>query len=274
MTGGFDLLLFTPDPAFARRAAEAGVAGILIDWERRGKRERQSGADTEINEDTPDDLRRVRAATAAPISCRINPVGATTAAEVEAAIAGGAAELFVPMVRSPAEVERVLRRAEGRCAVAMLVETREALAQLPALAALPLSRVYVGLNDLAIERRSANLFEPLVDGTLEAIRARFAQPFGFGGLTLPERGAPIPCRLLIGEMARLGCSFSFLRRSFRRDVPGPSLAAAVPRLQEAVAAAARRSPAAIRRDRHALTRAVTAWRAAPTATRGPAVAAT
>ena len=41
----------------------AGVDGIVIDWERDGKRARQLAADTEINEDTELDLLRVREAT-------------------------------------------------------------------------------------------------------------------------------------------------------------------------------------------------------------------
>jgi hypothetical protein len=255
----FDLLLFSTEPGFAGAVLAAGAAGVMIDWERRGKRARQAGAATEINGDTRADLERMRAATRAWISCRLNPVGRGSEREIEDALAAGADELFLPMVRSPAEVERALRWTRERAHVAILVETSAALRRAAELARLPVSRVYVGLNDLAIERRSRSLFEPLVDGTLDEARAAFAQPFGFGGLTLPERGSPIPCRLLIGEMARLGCRFSFLRRSFRRDVAGCDPGDAVPRLLAALEAAARRSPEARARDRRALLRAVRRW---------------
>ena len=57
---GFELLLFTRDVDLAARAVAAGVDGIVIDWERAGKRARQLAADTEINLDTVDDLRRMR----------------------------------------------------------------------------------------------------------------------------------------------------------------------------------------------------------------------
>jgi hypothetical protein len=266
----FDLLLFSTQPAFACAALAAGAGGVMIDWERRGKRARQAGADTEINGDTVEDLRRMRAATPEWISCRLNPVGATTRREIEDALAAGADELFLPMVRHPAEVELVLARTAGRARVAILIETRDALGRLAELASLPLSRVYVGLNDLAIERRSRSLFEPLVDGTLDEIRAAFEQPFGFGGLTSPEAGSPIPCRLLIDEMMRLGCRFSFLRRSFRRDVAGRDPGDAVTRLLTAIATAANRSPAAAARSRRALVRAVRGWPVAAIA-RGRAV---
>jgi hypothetical protein len=34
------------------------------------------------------------------------------------------------------------------------------------------------------------------------LRRYFEVPFGFGGATLPDRGRPIPCRLLLSEMAQ------------------------------------------------------------------------
>jgi 2-keto-3-deoxy-L-rhamnonate aldolase RhmA len=257
MAKDFSLVLFAGEEAFVREAIAAGVDSILVDWERIGKRDRQSDADTEINEGTVEDLRRMRNVSPAAVSCRINGVGPTTSAEIEQAVAAGADEIFVPMVRSPSEVERVLREVAERCRVSILVETRDALTHLAALSALPIARVYVGLNDLAIERHSRNLFAPLVDGTLEAVRRQVSQPLGFGGLTLPDRGDPIPCRLLIGEMTRLDCGFCFLRRSFRRDVPFAALSGAVPAIRAALAAAKRRSPGEIQRDRSALVRAVT-----------------
>jgi len=127
------------------------------------------------------------------------------------------------------------------------------------LARLPVSRVYVGLNDLAIERKTPNIFTAVADGTVERIRRAFPVPFGFGGLTLPDRGHPIPCRLLIGEMARLPCDFSFLRRSFHRDIQGRVLAVEIPRLLEALQQARLRSPETVARDQSDLKQAIAAW---------------
>src|SRR4051812_5031018 len=56
----FELFLFTTNPAWARRCVDAGVNGIVIDWEFHGKRERQRGADTQINADTVEDLCAIR----------------------------------------------------------------------------------------------------------------------------------------------------------------------------------------------------------------------
>ena len=261
LSAEFELLLFAVEPGLVQEAVAAGVGGIVVDWERQGKWERQLGVDTEINLHTVGDLVRVREAAPCPVICRLNPCNRGSAAELESALSGGADEVLVPMVRSPEEVERMLDLADGRCGVGILVETAEAVAASSALGRLPISRVYVGLNDLAIDRCSMSIFEPLLDGTVERLRPDFDVPFGFGGLTLPDRGAPIPCRQLIAEMVRLDCSFSFLRRSFRRDVPLHEIGAALARIRDAIVAARTRSHDAIASDRAALVHVIEGIRA-------------
>ncbi len=255
----FELLLFSTDPGFIRQAVAAGVDGITVDWERTGKHERQADVDTQINQDSLDDLHRVRASTDARVICRINSYGATTAAEVEQAVEAGANEILLPMVRSAEEVEAVLAQAGGRCGIGILVETVAATRICRDLARLPLSRVYVGLNDLSIERRTRNIFSAVADGTVERIREVFRAPFGFAGLTLPDAGFPIPCRLLISEMARLGCQFSFLRRSFHRDIQGRDLSVEIPRLRAALEETQRRTPDRLAQDRADQEVANLAW---------------
>jgi hypothetical protein len=230
----FALFLFSTDVDLIRAAVEGGAAGAVVDWEYIGKAERQAGFDTQINHDTLEDLRRVRACTAARVLCRINAFGPWTQKEIEAAVQAGADEILLPMVRSVEEVERVLEWAKGRCGVGILIETQEAVAICERLAQLPLTRAYLGLHDLAIERRTPNPFRAIPDGIVERVRSAFPIPFGFAGLTLPDRGFPIPCRLLIAEMARLGCSFSFLRRSFLRDIVGRDPQMEIPRILEAL----------------------------------------
>ncbi len=43
---------------------------------------------------------------------------------------------------------------------------------------------------------------------------------GVGGATVVDRGSPIPCRRLLEQYTRLGIDFTFLRRSFARDIVG------------------------------------------------------
>ena len=44
MSADFELFLFSSDPATIAPTVSAGVAGIVVDWERVGKRHRQAGA--------------------------------------------------------------------------------------------------------------------------------------------------------------------------------------------------------------------------------------
>ena len=220
----------------------AGATGVIVDWERRGKRERQSGADTQVSTDTAADLAAVRAATSGTVVCRVNGWGAGSEAELEQALALGADEVLLPMVRRPEEVDAALALVAGRCRVGILVETSEAVRRVDELVRRPLERVYVGLNDLMIDRGGRTLFAALIDGTVDRVRAAMPPgvPFGVAGLTLPEAGRPVPCRLLAAELARLDASFTFLRRSFHADIAGRDLALELPRVTGAVAAARRR----------------------------------
>ena len=252
----FSLILFSTDPAFIGQAVEAGVDAIVVDWERIGKETRQTGADTQINTDTLFDLRRVRASTDATVICRVDGFGPWTAREIDEAVDGGADEILLPMVRTPEEAERVLEMVGERCSLSILIETASAVDRSAELARLPLRRVYVGLNDLAIERASPSIFRALTDGTVDRVRGCVPLPLGFGGLTAPDRGSPIPCRLLIGEMARLDCEFSFLRRSFHADARGRDARRVIRDIAEAVERARARTPAEVERDQEDLRRAV------------------
>jgi HpcH/HpaI aldolase/citrate lyase family len=231
-----DLFLFTVDPAWGRDVVAAGAAGIVVDWERRGKERRQLGEGTQINADTAADLARMRAATDGRLLCRINGSGPWTGGEVEEAIACGADEILLPMVRTAEEVDRTLDLVAGRCGLGILIETQDGVDRAAELARRPLSRVYVGLNDLRIDRRSTSLFEPLVDGTVERVRAVVDVPFGVAGLTLPGGGVPVPGTLLAAELVRLGVDFTFLRRSFTADMVGRDPFVEVPRLLASLAA--------------------------------------
>jgi len=237
----------------------AGGAGIVVDWERRGKRRRQAGADTQINADTPDDLAAVRSATGGRVICRVNGWGPWTPGEIDLAVAIGADEVLLPMVRRAEEVDAALDHVDGRCGLGILVETADAVRRADELLQRPLARVYVGLNDLMIDRGVGPLFAALVDGTVDRLAASAAAAgvaFGVAGLTVPEGGHPVPCRLLAGELARLGASFTFLRRSFHADTAGRDLDVEVPRILSMLEDARLRRPEQAAADRVRLEVAV------------------
>ena len=259
MKSPFQLFLFVNDPDIVKIATRAGVHGFILDLETRGKENRQNGYDTQISTNSVEDLTLVRENTDNPVICRINPFGVWSQQEIETVISAGVDEIFLPMVRSPGEVVQVLECINDRCKLAILIETLDAVNQAELFTQFPLSRVYIGLNDLAIDRNINNIFLSVSDGTVEKVRKFFNNPFGFGGATLPEFGKPIPSRLLIGEMARIGCQFTFLRRSFYRDMVGGDYSVEIPRILDAFKNAYNRSTAEIESDRIKFMDAVNRW---------------
>ena len=255
-----ELVLFETRPDAVRRARAGGIDAGIVDLEWRGKRERQSGADTEINRDTPEDLATLAAAGLPRRWCRIEGPGRWTAADLESVLAAGATDVLLPMVTAPGEVCALLERLAGRARCGILVETPAAVAGAAELAELPLDCVYVGLNDLAIGRGSPHLFTALVDGTVERLRDVFSRVrFGVAGATRVDRGFPVPSALLLGELARLRCDFTFLRRSFKRDVEGCDLGVEVARIRELWRRLEARSAAAIAGDRERFLATVEPW---------------
>jgi hypothetical protein len=252
----FELLLFSVRPKIIVEAMAGGVRGVMIDMETRGKQDRQAGFDTQINQDTYEDIRHIKRNTAAWVITRVNGFWDGTADEVQQAIDHGADEILLPMVRTVDQVESALKIVRGQIPMGIFVETANAVQCSRELSQLPLSRVYVGLNDLAIDRQLRNIFTSVADGTLDEIRSYFHQPFGFGGLTLPDAGSPIPCRLLISENARLKTQFSFLRRSYFRDTAGKDLALETPRLLQALRDSMQLSQSDLERDHRELARLI------------------
>lgn len=256
-----DLFVFSTVPDLVRQLARAGAAGVIVDWERRGKVARQAGADTQISADTVADLARVREATDTRVVCRVNGWSRWTPAEIDLAVSMGADEVLLPMVRRSREVEAALDAVGGRCGLGILIETTDAVLGASELLRHPLSRAYVGLNDLMIDRGSVSLFEPLVDGTVERVRRAAAAAgvaFGVAGVTRPEGGHPVPCRLLISELARLDVAFTFLRRSFHADIAGRDVGVELPRILRALDDARERTAAEVEADRQELNRVLAA----------------
>jgi len=231
---GLELMLFENDPEQARRALEYGIDSFLIDWEQKGKDQRQCGYDTQILPGTALDLEHIAAVPGAKAWCRLNRFGPWTADEVETAS-------YLEYIR-------------GRCSAAILIETLEAAAITEALCELPLQKIYFGLNDFAISRGDSFLFKAVFDGTVESVRKHIggSVPFGFGGVTSIQRGTPIPCIHLIQELARLQCSFSFLRRSFKRDLKQQDPAIMVHDIEGYWTEQLLRTPEAVERDREQL----------------------
>ena len=254
-----ELMLFTNDVVLARRAAEAGMGRIVIDLERRGKEQRQHGYHLECNWHTINDVARMKAAVPIPVLCRVNPIHGNSPQEIDAVVAAGADVVMLPMFRHAEDVESFLIGVRGRARTSLLFETREAVSLAPRLDPSVFDEVYVGLNDLAIAYGARFCYELLADGMVDRLRACFPdKPFGFGGVTVLDGGAPIPTRLILMEQARLGCTQAIVRRAFTRDIHDRDMAFEIQRLATWHAHCRRRTPAEVAADRQRIHNAIMA----------------
>jgi 2-keto-3-deoxy-L-rhamnonate aldolase RhmA len=254
-----ELFLFTTDIHLAVRAEQSGIDSIIIDWESKGKAFRQEGVDLEINLNTPDDVRALCRVVKLPLTVRINSVGSHTPGEIDKALDAGAQTIMLPMAEHPEVVKEFLRILRGRARSIVQIETQSLVEHVTDLTALPWDYAYVGLNDLMLSRNAASLWEPLLDGTLDHIaRILKGRAYGFGGLTVVGGGSPIPSTLLHGEMVRLGCALSVMRRTFKREILDRHLGHEIRAMRQLEEAFLHRGPEAIRQDHERLMKALTA----------------
>jgi hypothetical protein len=252
-----ELVLFETDPVRAIAARAQGISSFIFDVESRGKGDRQRNFDTDITASSLDELSTFVAMGGIRPICRLDSLHSKTADDVERAIAGGASELIFPMVYTVSEVEHLLSIVGTRVPFGIMIETKEILDCVPEISRMPLSRVYVGLNDLMISSGGSNLFQPMIDGTVDSIREQVgALRFGVAGATRVDGGYPVPCRLLLADLARLGADFTMLRRSFRRDVKSDEIGLAIQGISTQWRDLHARTQFEISRDRAAFTAVV------------------
>ncbi len=236
MTNNFQLFVCTNKVHLIQEAIAGGADGVIVEWE---------NININVVKSTTEkiqDLEKVRRCTDAWVICRLLPFNSNTKEEVRSAILNGVDEIWLPKVTSFQEVETILDIVKGECQVGIVLETIAAIEIRKQLAQLPIKRVHIGLNDLAESLNNSHSFSSLIDGTVENILQDFKFERGFGGLTLPEKGFPIPSYLMMTELIRHKCTFSLLRNSFFQDTEGKSLTLEVPRIKQALAEIAQMSP--------------------------------
>lgn len=123
----FHFMLFAHEQLLLKKAWESGVDRILIDWEIRGKAERQHGYHLEQNYLTKTDLISAREFFPGQIVCRINPIRKESEAEIADAIKYGADMIMLPMFKTVKEVDRFLELVNNKAKTILLLENREAV---------------------------------------------------------------------------------------------------------------------------------------------------
>ena len=212
------LMYITNQPEIALLAEQNGVDWVFVDLELNGKVERQGHLDTVISRHAVRDVSRLRAVLKhAELLVRVNPIFQGSRYEINEVINRGADVVMLPYYKSVDEVATFIELVDKRAGVCLLCETKEAVACMPDVLKLPgIDYVHIGLNDLHLSYGQSFLFEPLADGTVEAVTRQLqivGIPYGFGGIARIGEGR-LPAEKVLGEHVRLGSSLAILSRSF------------------------------------------------------------
>jgi len=213
-------LYITDSPDIASYVDQCGVDRIFIDLELLGKVERQGGRDTVISHHKLENISRVKNVVKhAEVLVRLNPLNPNTSEEIETVLNQGADCLMLPMFKTVEDVEWFCQRVNHRAKVVLLVETVEAMKNLPQIVRVPgVTQIHIGLNDLHLELELNFMFELMSNGIVEkmaTICRNENMPFGVGGVSTMDQGL-VSGKLVLSEHARLGSEWVILSRSFHQ----------------------------------------------------------
>ncbi len=247
--------MFSTDLALAFKAEQAGVDGIIVDWESRGKQTRQKNHPLETNFDTPQDVYNISKEVKIPVIVRVNSLGIHTASEITCALDNGAKIIMLPMAQSKQEVKTFLKLVEGRAKTIIQIETPSLASDVNNLRTLDWDYAYIGLNDLMVATGQSSIWQAIFDGTAESICSQLqGRAFGFGGSTILGGGEPIINALILHELIRLGGTISVMRRTFKKELLDRDLNLEMSALREFVKCSEARGPQAIQNDHEHLLR--------------------
>lgn len=209
----------TNNPQVAKIAESAGVDRIFIDMEYIGKAKRQLNMDTVQNHHTVEDVITVRKAiSTSELLVRINPWHSGSIQEIESVIEAGADIIMLPMWKTVDEVKAFIRCVDNRTKTLLLLETEEARLCIDKVVKINgVDEIHIGLNDLHLAQHKQNMFELLVDGTVDSIISQIKPsgiPYGIGGVGAVGSGLKIPAEYILSEHYRLGSSMAILARAF------------------------------------------------------------
>ena len=216
--GFLDFMFITNNPNVAKAAEEGGVRRVWVDLEMIGKEARQLGMNTVKSGHTLQDISVVKEIlTTSELLVRVNPIYKGSEAEINEVIERGADIIMLPFFHTLEEVDTFLRIVNGRCKTTLLFESKESIEHLDEIIALGgFDEAHIGLNDLHLSYGMTFMFEPLSNGMVEQICAKFKEagiPYGFGGVAKIGEGL-LPAECVIAEHYRLGSTRAILSRSF------------------------------------------------------------
>ena len=213
-----DYIYITKNTRIGAALSSLEIRWIMIDLEYIGKKDRQTNRDTVISSHTVDDIRAMRSAMkASKLLVRINPIGAHSGREIDAAVSAGADAIMLPFFQNVSQVHKFLDLLNNRCKAHLLLETLESIENLEKILEIGnIDYIHVGLNDIHIERKSSFMFEFLTDGSIDPVIKIIKKkkiPFGVGGVGKIGHLKP-SAENILSEHIRINSSGVILSRSF------------------------------------------------------------
>jgi len=218
-----DLMLITTDPILAKSAELSGVDRIFIDLEMQGKEKRQAGKGLFLSTHRLEDVAKL-AQIVAPsrLMVRLNPLYPNSKEEIDSVLKSSIGTVMLPMFTRASEVETFVRLVDQRCRVSLLLENRDAIANIDEVVKVKgVDEIHIGLNDLALSLGLKNWFDIFPTSILDDLSSKIQKAglrFGFGGITVPEKELSIPAEMVIGEQVRLASTSALLGRSFKKSL--------------------------------------------------------
>lgn len=247
------LLYITNNTIEAGIVDKLDIEWIFLDLEVHGKAERQVGRDAVLSNHTISDVDAIsRVIRNTKMLVRCNPISHLSQQEFEK-INDKRSKIdavMLPYFSTTDEVQVFLDLLDtDHIKPVLLVETMGAINNLAAILSMyPFEYLHIGLNDLHIERQTASMFEPYIDGLLSDVVSTLhmhKQRFGIGGIgKIGSDLSPSP-ESVMNELVRLQSDGVILSRSFKGVFSESTAAEFEAELSESVKALRRH-------ERHAL----------------------
>lgn len=214
-------LIITNDTFKAAVAIKSGVRFVFIDMETLGKEERQKDRGAVFNCHTLQDVERICSLLPREnIMVRVNPIHENSENEINDVCLHRPGYVMLPYFKKINEVETAYKLLPRDTKLYLLFETIDSLELIPQIVASGMvSKIHLGLNDLAIEMGYKCIFKVLFDVRfLKAIDHlnKLGVNFGIGGvgkIGIHE----IPAEMLITQFQKLGADSVILSRAFNSE---------------------------------------------------------
>lgn len=214
-----DLMMITNKPKIALEAEKAGVDRIFLDYELRGKLERQGHLDTHITDHEFKDISEINnKISKSELLVRVNPIYKNSREEIDKAVKYGADIIMLPMFKTVSEVEKFTNLVDGRVKTSLLLETAPAMVRVEDIIKIDgIDEIHIGLNDLHLSMKLDFMFELLSGGIVDYLAEIFMKNnirWGFGGIAKIGEGI-LPAENILAEHIRLGSEMVILSRTFK-----------------------------------------------------------